>query len=289
MVSVPRRLLSLPSVEVAYAGPDVTVVRKRLREGLHERPSSLSMHAASFVSAGEQVVYDSAGSRIRIRPGAVGLMRRDLYTITDLLAERDGVFATAVFFFSDAVARRALALAGPRTGEAVGSAPALRLLAPRATFATWPAHVLARARERGALSAAAERAWWTEAVAVFLAGALSRADLEALLSRPRRGLRDFMRAHYDKPLSVEDYAYLTGRSARSFRRDFVARFGESPKKWLVARRLERARELLRRGEVDSVSAVAEAVGYASVSHFIERYRGRYGETPGALLAGGLKV
>ena len=88
-----------------------------------------------------------------------------------------------------------------------------------------------------------------------------------------------MREHFDKPLGLADYAALSGRSERSFRRDFRARFGESPKRWLVARRLERARELLRDGRLP-VGDVAAAVGYASASHFIAVYKARYGETPG---------
>ena len=271
MVTVPQRLLSLPIVEVMHAGAELTVLRKRTRVPLYERPSWLAMHALSFVTEGEQVVYDESGARIRIGPGEVGLMRRDLYTITDLLAGGTGAFATTVAFFSDAVVRRAVALRGEADALAAASASVLRVLPVGDEGVSWAK----------TLTPAADESAWTEALAGYLASVVP--EPAALLSRPRRGLRDFMRAHYDKPLSVEDYAYLTGRSVRSFRRDFAARFGESPKKWLVARRLERARELLGRGEMDSVSAVAEAVGYASVSHFIERYRGRYGETPGALL------
>jgi len=95
----------------------------------------------------------------------------------------------------------------------------------------------------------------------------------------KRSLRAFMQAHFDKPLQLQDYAYLTGRSARSFRRDFRTRFGASPKTWLVERRLERAKELLQIGD-QSVAEVARAVGYQSTRHFIERYRGRFGVTPG---------
>ena len=265
VVTVPQRLLSLPIVEVVHAGADVTVLRKRTREPLYERPSSLSTHALSFVEEGEQVVYDDTGARIRVTPGRAGLMRRDLYTITDLLAGETGAFATTVAFFSDAVVRRAVELRGG--GSAAERASVLCLLDVAPGADDW-----VRARSPGGGDGA-----WAAAVATFLAASLS--SPAALLSRPRRSLREFMRAHFDKPLSVEDYAYLTGRSVRSFRRDFAARFGESPKRWLVARRLERARELLRRGEVDSVNGAAAAVGYGSTSHFIARYRERYGETP----------
>ena len=274
MVSVPHRLLSLPYVEVLHESLDLVIVHKRLTAPMIERPSCLTMHALSLVSQGRQVVYDQAGSRIRVDAGEGGLMRRDLYTVTDLLAGGTGDFVATVVFFSDGLVRRALARS--ERGEAVraSAATGLRHLQAAPTFSTWPAHLAASARQLGP---AADAAWFVEQAEAFLAASVP--DLGVLLERPRRSLREFMRAHYDKPLSVEDYAYLTGRSARSFRRDFAARFGESPKRWLVARRLERARELLRAGDVDSVNAAASAVGYASTSHFIARYRERYGETP----------
>jgi len=88
-----------------------------------------------------------------------------------------------------------------------------------------------------------------------------------------------MLAHFDKPLTIPDYAYLTGQSERSFRRNFKARFGQSPKKWLMVQRLEKAKLLLEHQD-SLVKDVAIQSGYRSSSHFIESYRGRFGETPG---------
>jgi AraC-like DNA-binding protein len=45
-------------------------------------------------------------------------------------------------------------------------------------------------------------------------------------------------------------------------------------------RLERARELLVDGNL-TVARVSKEVGYASVSHFIAEFRGRFGVTPRA--------
>ena len=106
--------------------------------------------------------------------------------------------------------------------------------------------------------------------------------LNGMTVSPKQPLREFMQAHFDKPLGLRDYALLTGRSERSFRRDFKTRFGESPKRWLVNCRLERAQQLLRK-QGSSVSTVAAQVGYTSSSHFIEVYKRRYGITPGQLI------
>ena len=40
-----------------------------------------------------------------------------------------------------------------------------------------------------------------------------------------------MEKNFDKPLKIEDYAYLTGRSLSTFRRDFKSYFEITPQKW----------------------------------------------------------
>lgn len=87
-----------------------------------------------------------------------------------------------------------------------------------------------------------------------------------------------MLANYSKPLSIEDYAYLSGRSLSTFRRDFVNQFGVSPKQWLIEKRLDRAHELLSANHT-SVSHVALEVGYENISHFIKAFHKRYAISP----------
>lgn len=241
MVTVPHRLLDLPIVTVLHASEGLVLLHKRTATALYERPSYVAMHALSVVAEGEQIVYPREGARMHIRAGGFGLMRRGLYYITDLLAGHSGHFATTLAFFDDAALLDALA---------------------------------------GAPTACPYRCWFARVVAALNTDPASAQALRALLEpTPRQPLRAFMREHFDKPLTLADYAQLTGRSERSFRRDFKIRFGESPKRWLVRQRLERARSLLDDPQ-RSVADVAAEVGYASTSHFIERFRKTYGITPG---------
>ena len=291
MVTVPDRLLDRPEVDVLHRSAGLVVLRKRLGAPLRERPSYVAMHALTLVAEGEQVVYDAeAGRRIRVRAGEVGVMRRGVYSLTDLLAGDTGAFATTVVFLGDALLDVALG-GGPRPrGErARSTGPDLARLSASPATRSWAAQVGELGAElEGAAAEAHYRGRAVELLHLLLEvhGATAREALASLRARPHRSLREIMRAHFDKPLAVEDYARLTGRSVRTFRRDFRARFGVSPKRWLVERRLERARELVRAGE-RSVADVAATVGYASTSHFIEVYRGAFGVTPGAELAGGV--
>ena len=284
MTTVPHRLLDLPIVNCHHRDEGLVVLSKRTDRALHERPSYVALHALSLVSEGEQVVYADDQRRLRIPTGGVGLLRRGLYTITDLLADASGGFAATVVFFDDACLREALAA----LGSSVDAAVPTRVLAAAPAAHAWVDTLSRPPEQPGPPEAGAQRAWrrrFAELLECLVADepALLGA-LHGLLATPRRPLRDFMRAHFDKPLTLADYAHLTGRSERSFRRDFRARFGESPKKWLVARRLERAHELLHAPASPPVHAIAEEVGYASASHFIKLYRERFGVTPGAVAA-----
>lgn len=87
-----------------------------------------------------------------------------------------------------------------------------------------------------------------------------------------------MEENFDKPLDIEDYAYLTGRSISTFRRDFKSKYTISPKKWLIEKRLEKA-SLLLKGKNDSVTSIALQVGYENTSHFIKAFQKEFNISP----------
>lgn len=106
------------------------------------------------------------------------------------------------------------------------------------------------------------------------------AILSSLNNKERKSLSEFMLSNFHKPLAIEDYAYLTGRSVSTFTRDFKNRFnGIAPKQWLIDRRLEKAHDLLIQKPVNSISEVAWESGYTNIPHFIKEFHKRFGITP----------
>ena len=87
-----------------------------------------------------------------------------------------------------------------------------------------------------------------------------------------------MESHFDKALKVEDYAYLTGRSLTTFRRDFKEKYQQTPQAWLKTKRMNRAKDLLIKKEI-SVTNLAYEVGYQNVSHFIKAFKNEFGLSP----------
>src|SRR5262249_56887583 len=68
-----------------------------------------------------------------------------------------------------------------------------------------------------------------------------------------------------------------------FSRSFRAAFGETPYGYLMTRRIERAKALLRRGDL-TVTEVCLAVGCTSLGSFSSRFTELVGEPPSAYRA-----
>jgi len=98
-----------------------------------------------------------------------------------------------------------------------------------------------------------------------------------------RRARDLMDREYSRPLSVAAIARTALMSTAHFSRQFRAAYGETPYSYLMTRRIERAKALLRRGDV-SVTEVCMAVGCTSLGSFSSRFTQLVGETPTAYRA-----
>ncbi|MFI1221558.1 MULTISPECIES: helix-turn-helix transcriptional regulator [unclassified Streptomyces] len=102
------------------------------------------------------------------------------------------------------------------------------------------------------------------------------------LARLRRA-RDRMDREYAEPLDVPSLARAALMSPGHFSRSFRAAFGETPYSYLMTRRIERAKALLRRGDL-SVTDVCFAVGCTSLGSFSSRFTELVGESPSAYRA-----
>ena len=102
------------------------------------------------------------------------------------------------------------------------------------------------------------------------------------LVRLRRA-RDAMDRDYASPLDVAALARVALMSPGHFSRSFRAAFGETPYSYLMTRRIERAKALLRRGDL-SVTDGCFAVGCTSLGSFSSRFTELVGESPSAYRA-----
>jgi transcriptional regulator GlxA family with amidase domain len=98
-----------------------------------------------------------------------------------------------------------------------------------------------------------------------------------------RRARDLMDRDYARPLDVPSMARVALMSPSHFARQFRAAYGETPYGYLMTRRVERAKALLRRGDL-SVTDVCMAVGCTSLGSFSSRFTEIVGASPSAYRA-----
>jgi AraC-like DNA-binding protein len=95
--------------------------------------------------------------------------------------------------------------------------------------------------------------------------------------------KDLADARYFDPIGVEDMAGAAGLSRAHFSRAFKAAFGESPRAYLLTRRLERAAALLRTTDC-SIADVCLSVGLQSLGSFTTSFTRMFGISPAAYRA-----
>jgi len=99
-----------------------------------------------------------------------------------------------------------------------------------------------------------------------------------LKQQNRSDISRVLEENYMNPVSINDLAYLSGRSLSSFKREFRAIYDIPPSRWLQKRRLKKAKELLANTEM-SVTDVCYTIGFENLSHFSRVYKSHYGHPP----------
>lgn len=85
-------------------------------------------------------------------------------------------------------------------------------------------------------------------------------------------------------LSLDDLAAIAGMSTFHFARSFKAATGEAPHRFVMRRRVERAKILLKTTALP-IAEIAWRVGWENVSHFSQAFKSVTGMTPGTFRAG----
>jgi AraC-like DNA-binding protein len=118
-----------------------------------------------------------------------------------------------------------------------------------------------------------------EAVLIFLSANPELKDLLFDFSEPGKiDLQAYMDEHYQYNGDLQHFAYLTGRSLSTFKRDFEKIYHTSPNRWLLQKRLEDAHYLLKEKKLKA-SEVYMEVGFKDYAHFFVSFKKLFGLSP----------
>jgi AraC-like DNA-binding protein len=118
-----------------------------------------------------------------------------------------------------------------------------------------------------------------EAILVLLKVNPSLQDVLFDFSEPGKiDLEGFMNESFHFNVGLNRYAYLSGRSLPTFKRDFKKTFHMTPGRWLLKRRLEEAHYLIKE-KGKKPSEIFLELGFEDFSHFTYAFRKAYGAAP----------
>jgi AraC family transcriptional regulator len=99
-----------------------------------------------------------------------------------------------------------------------------------------------------------------------------------IASRPLQRVISYINEYLQDELSLAELARTAKLSPHHFATAFKASTGISPHQYVIKRRIDRARDLLRRDD-KTISEIAYAVGFSSQSHLTANFRRMTGLTP----------
>lgn len=95
-------------------------------------------------------------------------------------------------------------------------------------------------------------------------------------------LEEFMNRNFRFNVSLERFAFMTGRSLSSFKRDFAKTFKTNPGNWLKKKRLDEAYFQISK-QHQKPSDVYLEVGFEDLSHFSYSFKKEFGLAPSELI------
>jgi AraC family transcriptional regulator len=108
---------------------------------------------------------------------------------------------------------------------------------------------------------------------------LARGNDRALPRGKLRAVAEYVEEHLDSSLTLGEMAATAHLSAYHFARQFKAATGLPPHQYVIARRVERAKQLLQAGNAASLAEVALRAGFSDQSQFCRHFKRLVGATP----------
>ena len=90
--------------------------------------------------------------------------------------------------------------------------------------------------------------------------------------------RDYLEENAERPVRSDELEAVTGLDRYALSRHFRATYSTSPHRFLLMRRLQRARRMIEAGE--PLAEIAAAAGFSDQSHFNRHFKKAFGLTPG---------
>ena len=272
--ALPQALYPLEGITPILSHHDNAILHKKLTHDIIDAEALIVSHSIVYVVNGKVQINSPEGEEVVVENGEMLFTPRDSYLISDYLRNGEDM-EVYLLFFDHEIAHQFLA-----TQEVFAPAPStICKLYPTDNILLFLENIhkmhLANHHDKVLLELKLLEF-------LHLVAQEDKAHFIATLQaseahKQKRDILSLMQTHFDKNLTVADFAALSGRSLSTFNREFKAQFSQTPKQWLIEKKMHKAHILLTQGH--NVTQTAFEVGYQNVSHFIKAYKSIYHQTP----------
>ena len=102
--------------------------------------------------------------------------------------------------------------------------------------------------------------------------------LHSLIVKETSPFKETVESKIHSNLKLEEIAFLCNMSLSTFKRHFINEYNVSPGKWLQDKRLQKAKEMLEKGDLKP-SDIYLDVGYNNLSNFSIAFKNKFGFSP----------
>jgi len=261
-----------------------------------KRPNILYSCYAQKSSEGEQFIADhifgyliSGTSENQIgeekyvfNPGDFRFFRRNQLTKYTKFPPKDGVYKSITIVL-DQETLRSISEEYNLTAQHHVQAPKAILFEPNSLFQNYFDSISPYLENANGFNSMLTNLKVKEAAMILLHTNPGLSNILFDFSEPGKiDLEAYMNKHYKFNVDIGRFAYLTGRSLATFKRDFLKIFKTSPNRWIQQKRLEDAHYLIKEKGWKSTEVYLE-VGFKDLSHFSFAFKKAYGIAPSKII------
>lgn len=247
----------------------------RSREGEHFIPE----HVFSYQISGEMIVTDNQNT-FHSKPGDFRFSRRNHLAKFTKIPPAGGEFKTISLFLDQEILRE-ISKEHNLKADKKADTDAMFSLAPNPLYQSFMESLISYLEVEEENNETLFNLKIKEAIHLLIKINPELKDILFDFNEPGKiDLEAFMNKNFHFNVQMQRFAYLTGRSLATFKRDFQKVFQQAPGKWLLNKRLQEAYYLISQG--NPPSEVYLGVGFEDLSHFSFSFKKKFGIVPSSL-------
>jgi len=270
--TLPKAMYELDSVKILLANNNNSILYKKLDKNMLNMEKIIVSHSIVYIISGHVEIQTYDYEKFTVDDGEMLFMPRDSYLISDYIKNQKDM-EVYLFFFDYAFASEFIKNNNIKKDSKKNKITKLKISDNITNYIKALKNIDYIDKENINLL----KIKIFELLHLICESNTDFINILKAQENTKTDIQTYMLKHYDKNLSVNDWANLSGYSLSTFNRKFKQEYSLSPKKWIIKQNMKLANTALKNGL--SVSKCASEFGYSNTSNFIKAFKDIYKTTP----------